>query len=60
VQSLPLADPGLPDLRSASRFLLRVAWLQRWTVLGGMVFGVLELLALGGPYAARWRSWQSA
>jgi ABC-type multidrug transport system fused ATPase/permease subunit len=41
VQSLPLADPGLPDLRSASRFLLRVAWLQRWTVLGGMVFGIL-------------------
>jgi ABC-type multidrug transport system fused ATPase/permease subunit len=41
VRSLPLADPGAPDLRSPSRFLLRVTWLQRWTVLGGMVFGVL-------------------
>jgi ABC-type multidrug transport system fused ATPase/permease subunit len=41
VQSLPLADPGVPDLRSASRFLVRVAWLQRWTVFGGMVFGIL-------------------
>jgi hypothetical protein len=75
VQRLPLADPGPPDLRSASRFLLRVAWLQRWTVLGGMAFGILwmtcqalvpyvlgrdELLALGGSYAALWRSWQSA
>ena len=38
---MPLADPGPPDLRSAPRFLLRVAWLQRWTVLGGMVFGIL-------------------
>ena len=41
MQSLPLADPGLPDLRSASRFLARIAWLQRWTVLGGMAFGIL-------------------
>ena len=41
MRALPLADPGLPDLRSASRFLLRVAWLQRWTVLGGMAFGIL-------------------
>ena len=41
MRTLPLADPGLPDLRSASRFLLRIAWLQRWTVLGGMAFGIL-------------------
>ena len=41
MQSLPLADPGTPDLRSPTRFLLRVTWLQRWTVLGGMAFGVL-------------------
>jgi ABC-type multidrug transport system fused ATPase/permease subunit len=41
VQSHPLADPGAPDLRSPTRFLLRVAWLQRWTVLGGIAFGVL-------------------
>ena len=40
MQSLPFADPGRPDLRSPARFLLRVACLQRWTVLGGVVFGV--------------------
>ncbi|MGI8535652.1 MAG: hypothetical protein ACR2K2_03970, partial [Mycobacteriales bacterium] len=41
MRSLPLTDPDLPDLRSPTRFLLRVTWLQRWTVLGGMAFGVL-------------------
>lgn len=41
MQSLPLADPGRPDLRSPARFLLRVARLQIKTVLGGMLFGVL-------------------
>ncbi len=41
MQSLPFADPGTPDLRSPVRFLLRIARLQRRTVLGGMVFGVL-------------------
>jgi ABC-type multidrug transport system fused ATPase/permease subunit len=41
VQSLPLADPGVPNLRSPARFLLRVVVLQRWTVLGGMALGVL-------------------
>ena len=41
MQSLPLADPDTPELRSPARFLLRVAWLQRWTVLGGIAFGVI-------------------
>ena len=41
MQSLPLADPGVPDLRSPARFLLRVVVLQRWTVLGGMALGVV-------------------
>ena len=41
MQSLPLADPGRPDLRSPLRFLLRVTSLQRWTVLGGMALGVV-------------------
>jgi ABC-type multidrug transport system fused ATPase/permease subunit len=45
VQRLPLADPGLPDLRSAPRVLAGVGWLQRWTVLGGMVFGVLWMIS---------------
>jgi ABC-type multidrug transport system fused ATPase/permease subunit len=41
VRSLPLADPDTPDLRSPGRFLLRVAWLQHWTLLGGIFFGVV-------------------
>jgi ABC-type multidrug transport system fused ATPase/permease subunit len=45
VQSLPLADPGVPDLRSPARFLLRVVLLQRWTVLGGMALGVLWMVS---------------
>ena len=44
MQSLPLADPGTPDLRSPTRFLLRIVRLQRWTVLGGMLFGVLWMV----------------
>jgi ABC-type multidrug transport system fused ATPase/permease subunit len=52
VRPLPLADPGAPDLRSPLRFLLRVTWLQRWTVLGGMVFGVLWMTSQAlVPYA---------
>ncbi len=41
MRSLPLSDPGQPDLRSPGRFLLRVAALQRWTILGGITFGVV-------------------
>jgi ABC-type multidrug transport system fused ATPase/permease subunit len=41
VRSLPLTDPGVPDLRSPGRFLVRVALLQRWTILGGVLFGVV-------------------
>ncbi|MCW2679404.1 MAG: yheI 1 [Frankiales bacterium] len=41
MQPLPFADPGPADLRSPTRFLLRVARLQGRTVLGGMFFGVL-------------------
>jgi ABC-type multidrug transport system fused ATPase/permease subunit len=41
VRRLPLVDPGEPDLRSPARFLLRVARLQRRTIAGGIVFGVL-------------------
>ena len=40
MRSLPLADPGTPDLRSPARFLLRVARLQRREIALGMVFGV--------------------
>ena len=41
MRTLPLADPGSPDLRSPLSFLLRVAWLQRREVAGGMAFGIL-------------------
>lgn len=41
MHSFPLTDPGAPDLRSPARFLWRVVRLQRWTVLGGMAFGVV-------------------
>jgi ABC-type multidrug transport system fused ATPase/permease subunit len=41
VQTLPLVDPGRPDLRSPWRFLLRVLRLQRRTIAGGAVFGIL-------------------
>ena len=52
MQSLPFADPGTPDLRSPVRFLLRVTWLQRWTVLGGIAFGVLWMVCQAlVPYA---------
>ena len=38
---LPLVDPGTPDLRSPWRFLLRVLKLQRGSIAGGAVFGIL-------------------
>ena len=41
MRTLPLADPGCPDLRSPLRFLVRVAVLQRREVLGGAFFGVV-------------------
>ena len=41
MRSLPLADPGQPDLRSPGRFLLRVARLQRREISLGVLFGVL-------------------
>ena len=41
MRALPLADPGVPDLRSPGRFLLRVLVLQWPTIAGGVVFGIL-------------------
>lgn len=41
VRSYPLADPGVPELRSAGRFLLWIAGRQRRTLLAGMGWGVL-------------------
>ena len=41
MRALPFADPGVPDLRSPGRFLLRVLRLQWDTVAIGMVFGIV-------------------
>ena len=41
MRQLPLADPGTPDHRSPTRYLLWVARGQVGTLLGGMLFGVL-------------------
>ena len=41
MRELPLADPGTPDLRSPTRFLLWVARGQLGTLLAGAAFGVL-------------------
>ena len=69
MQSLPLADPGTPDLRSPVRLLLGVA--RRHTASDADRVAVVEdgrvtelgsheePLAGGGSYAALWASWQS-
>jgi ABC-type multidrug transport system fused ATPase/permease subunit len=41
VRTLPLADPGTPDLRSAGRYLWWVGRGQLRTLLGGLLFGVV-------------------
>jgi ABC-type multidrug transport system fused ATPase/permease subunit len=42
---LPFTDPGSPDIRSPLRFLLWVARLQWTTLLGGITFGVIWMVA---------------
>ncbi len=41
MRQLPLADPGVPDHRSPTRYLLWVASGQLGTLAGGMLFGIL-------------------
>jgi ABC-type multidrug transport system fused ATPase/permease subunit len=41
VRVLPLADPGVPDVRSPMRFLIWVVNGQRATLTGGMAFGII-------------------
>ena len=41
MRELPLAHPGMPDLRSPARFLLWVASRQAGTIAVGAVYGVL-------------------
>ena len=42
---LPFADPGTPDTRSATRFLVWVGRQQLSTLLGGVLFGVLWMVS---------------
>ncbi|HWL34357.1 MAG TPA: ABC transporter ATP-binding protein [Gaiellaceae bacterium] len=45
MKQLPFADPGKPDTRSPTRFLLWVGRLQLGTLLLGMTFGIIWMLA---------------
>ncbi len=49
---LPLPDPGEPDLRSPARFLVWVARRQRRTLLLGITWGTLWMVAQGAVPAA--------
>lgn len=45
MRPLPLADPGIPDVRSPGRYLWWVARGQKSTVLGGVTFGIIWMVA---------------
>ena len=45
MKQLPFAEPGTPDLRSQTRFLLWVGRHQVGTLLLGMTFGIVWMLA---------------
>lgn len=46
MKTLPFPDPGLPDLRSPDRFLVRVARGQWRTLLAGVVVGIAWMLSM--------------
>jgi ABC-type multidrug transport system fused ATPase/permease subunit len=45
MRSLPLPDPGTPDVRSPGRYLWWVALGQKSTVIGGVAFGIVWMVA---------------
>ncbi len=45
MRRLPVPDPGQPDARSATRYLLWLARGQSSTILGGMFFGVVWMVS---------------
>ncbi|HEX4929231.1 MAG TPA: ABC transporter ATP-binding protein, partial [Gaiellaceae bacterium] len=45
MKQLPFSDPGTPDTRSASRFLLWIGRQQLGTLVLGMTFGVIWMLS---------------
>jgi len=52
MKQLPFSDPGSPDTRSPSRFLLWIGLQQLGTLVLGMTFGVIWMLAQALlPYA---------
>ena len=56
VRNYPLAEPGVPELRSAGRFLWWIAGRQRHTLLAGMGWGVLWMGAQAVAPAALGRA----
>ena len=45
MRQLPLADPGTPDIRSPGRYLLWAAGQQKSTIAGGVIFGIVWMVA---------------
>ncbi|MBA2560654.1 MAG: ABC transporter ATP-binding protein [Propionibacteriales bacterium] len=45
MRRLPLSDPGIPDVRSPGRYLLWIAAGQKSTLVGGVVFGIVWMVA---------------
>ncbi len=45
MKQLPFSDPGRPDTRSPTRFLLWIGWHQLGTLALGVTFGVVWMLA---------------
>ena len=45
MRALPLPDPGNPDTRSATRFLIWAARRQLPTIVGGMSFGIVWMVS---------------
>jgi ABC-type multidrug transport system fused ATPase/permease subunit len=45
MRRLPLADPGIPDVRSPGRYLWWVARGQKATICGGVTFGIIWMVA---------------
>jgi ABC-type multidrug transport system fused ATPase/permease subunit len=45
MKSLPLADPGTPDTRSAGRYLLFVIRSQGWILVFTIAFGIIWMVA---------------
>ncbi|MGI8434099.1 MAG: ABC transporter ATP-binding protein [Nocardioidaceae bacterium] len=45
MQPMPLADPGTPDHSSPGRYLWWVASQQKATVIGGVLFGIVWMVA---------------